>query len=395
MLKKMKHTLALVAVISATASWAQFPQLDIQAVNASLSSHSKQHDGWFAYSIPAAADTPSMCCWNQGEQAVCDLNKQQYGYGSSNRSPNTDFIHVFVQVESGAIQRLLPVGDHCEVKADGVTIDWLTGVDSHDSINWLKDTVTDQQEGDENGALYVLSLHAEKAAAQALHDLATDNQPGYSAQSVFWLGQRQADGFSHLHALYDTLPVGEVRRRINFALSQNHNAEAVELLKTIAQDEQDGEQQADAIFWLSQTDEVADLPAFLIDLMGHTERREVKEKAIFSLSQIDSKEANEALAKLVKDHLDAEVREKALFWLAQNSPKQAELAAMTLLDTRQDRGELDNAVFVLSQLPAEQSAKALLQIVKGNYTRAVKKQALFWLTQSEDEHTLQQLEDLL
>ncbi|WP_223788335.1 HEAT repeat domain-containing protein [Marinicella meishanensis] len=395
MLKKMKHTLALTAVFCSSACWAQFPQLDINRVDASLSAHSQKHDGWLAYSVPAAVDTPSMCCWNQGEQTVCDLNEKQYGYGSSSHSPNTDFIHVFVHMDDGAIKRMLPVGDHCEVKADGLTIDWLTAVDSQDSIDWLTDTVTNQQEGDENGALYVLSLHAGEAAARALYDLAANNQDGYSEQSVFWLGQREQDGFAHLQELYETLPVGEVRRKINFALSQNRTTEAVELLQAIAQDESDGEQQADAIFWLSQTDQVADLPAFLVDLMSHTERREVKEKAIFSLSQINSDEANDELAKLVKDHLDAEVREKALFWLAQNSPQRAEKAALALLNTRQDRGELDNAVFVLSQLPSEQSAKALLQVVKGHYARSVKKQALFWLTQTEDEATLKQLEDLL
>jgi len=225
--------------------------------------------------------------------------------------------------------------------------------------------------------------------------LAADNQRCYSKQAVFWLGQRRQEGFAYLEDRYGTLPVGEVRRKLNFALSQNETVEAVELLQQIAQHDTDDEQQADAIFWLSQTDHVTDLPAFLIDLMSHTERREVKEKAIFSLSQIDTAEANQELANLVKDHHDAEVREKALFWLAQNSPKRAEKAAMALLQSSHSRDEQENAVFVLSQLPAEQAGKALLQIVKGNHTRAVKKKALFWLTQTEDEATLKQLEDLL
>ncbi len=217
----------------------------------------------------------------------------------------------------------------------------------------------------------------------------------YSEQSVFWLGQRQHDGFDYLQKLYEKLPVGKVRRKLNFALSQNHNEEAVELLKDIALDDRDNEQQADAIFWLSQTDDVNDLPAFLIDLMSTSDNHEVKEKAIFSLSQINNDEANQELANLVKDHLDEEVREKALFWLGQNSPEQAKIAAIELLNSGQDQGELEHAVFVLSQLPSKQSAAALLAIVKGDYSRSVKKKAIFWLSQTDDEKTLKALEDLL
>ncbi len=397
MLKPIIKTVGLVAALWSTSTLAQFPQLDSKAVAADLKQYSKnlKQNGWFAYSVPAAADTTSMCCYNKGKQAVCDLNKNQYGYGSSSQSPDTDNIHVFVHFEDGQVNRLMPIGDHCEVKAEGITVDWLTDVTSNDSIGWLKEQIVNSDEDDHHGGLYVLSLHAGKAAATALYDLASKNQGGNAEQAVFWLGQRRQDGFAYLKELYEDLPVGEVRRKINFALSQNHNTDAVDLLKDIAQHDRDGEQQADAIFWLSQTDDVADLPAFLIDLMSTANSDEVKEKAIFSLSQIDNEEANQELAKLVKDHMDAEVREKALFWLAQNSPERAQKAAIELIKTGHNESEMENAVFVLSQLPSDQSADALMKIVQGNYSRQVKKKALFWLAQSDDERVIEQLEDLL
>jgi HEAT repeat protein len=194
--------------------------------------------------------------------------------------------------------------------------------------------------------------------------------------------------------LFADLPAGDVRRHINFALSQHGSEQAVDLLKEIALGDEDAEQQSDAIFWLSQTDHVADLPAFLIDLMGDRQDSEVKEKAVFSLSQIGSEEANEALEQLVKDHLDEEVREQALFWLAQNSPERARPAAMNLLKTSVDRAQQEHAVFVLSQLPGAGSAEALFAVVEGSYPRSVKKQALFWLSQSDDAEVISRLESL-
>ncbi|GJM06211.1 MAG: hypothetical protein DHS20C09_22070 [marine bacterium B5-7] len=395
MIEQIIKLVGFTAAVWSSSPVEHFTQLDIHVVEGNLQQYSMNKDGWFAYSVPAATGTTSMCCFNRGKQSVCDLNKKQHGFGTFSNSPATDNIHVFVEVADGHVSRMIPVGDHCEVEAKGTTVDWLTEVKNQESIEWLQDQVVTSNKGDEAGGLYVLSLHAGKQATKALYDMAAQNAGEYSAQSVFWLGQRQHDGFAYLEQLYQNLPVGEVRRKLNFALSQNHNQAAVDLLKQIAQHDRDDEQQIDAIFWLSQADNVADLADFLIDLMSQSNNEEIKEKVIFSLSQINNDEANQELAKLVNDHKDAKVREKALFWLAQNSPDQAHKAAIELLRTGQNESEQENAVFVLSQLPSAQSAAALFDIVKGNYSRDVKKKALFWLSQSEDKSTLKQLEDLL
>lgn len=400
-MKQLIKTVSLTVFLWTGAAAQPFNKLDTDNISESLNTYlTNADDGWFAYRIPAAKQTHSMCCYNQGEKAACDLLKNQHGYGSSSDSPFTDNINVFVNLQQGKVNQIMPIGDHCEVKAEGITVDWLTNVSERQSIQWLKSQANGNKNGHHNGSMYVLSLHQDKTAADALYDIAklnADQSSGQenSEQAVFWLGQRQRDGFKYLRSLYHDLPVGEVRRKLNFALSQNETTEAVSLLKSIALDDQDNEQQADAIFWLSQTDDVADLPEFLIDMMSTTESNEIKEKAIFSLSQINNKEANHELTQLVKDHKDAEVREKALFWLAQNSPNQAQEAALHLLTIKSQESEQENAVFVLSQLPENQSTAALLKIIKGNYSRNIKKKAIFWLSQSDDNEAISQLEDLL
>jgi HEAT repeat protein len=392
-IKTLINTAFLVGFLSiATAQ--PLADLATQSIADDLNTYLKsKNDGWFAYSIKAAPETHSMCCFNNGEGSACDLNDKQNGYGSSSDSPYTDNIHVFAQIKQGQVKRIMPLGDHCEVEADGITVDWLSEVSAQQSIQWLKQEA--KVHDDQNGSLYVLSLHPHQKAAMALFDLAHDNHHEYSQLAVFWLGQRKHDGFAYLQDLYQELPRGEVRRHINFALSQHQSKPAVSLLKNIAENDQDTEQQADAIFRLSQTESIEDLPSFLRNLMDTTQSEEVKEKAIFSLSQINSDSANLELAQLAKDHQEAAVREKSLFWLAQNSPEAAQQAATELLKTATNESEQENAVFVLSQLPSKQSADALFNIIQGNYPKNIKKKAIFWLSQSDDKNTMDRLAELL
>jgi HEAT repeat protein len=393
----MKTTLGLLTLVATSAAANEsFKHLNVTTSERSLSQHVRQANSseqWFAYSLPAASDTRSMCCYQHSDKSHCDLTTKQYGYGTSSDSPLTEQIHLFVQLKNSQAQRILPVGDHCTVKADGQSVTWLSDVSETESLNWLNDQVRTAGEDDAAGSLYAISLHAGSSARDVLQELATEQHDDYSEQAVFWLGQR-SDGLVALQNLFDALPVGDVRRHINFALSQHGSEQAVEWLKAIALGDRDTEQQSDAIFWLSQTDHVNDLPAFLIDLMSDQQDSEVKEKAVFSLSQIQSDEANQALEQLVKDHLDEEVRDQALFWLAQNSPERARPAAMNLLKTSVNRAQQEHAVFVLSQLPGAESAEALFAVVEGSYPRSVKKQALFWLSQSEDAAVINRLESL-
>ncbi|TDR23871.1 HEAT repeat domain-containing protein [Marinicella litoralis] len=398
----MKKPMIYLLLLATSPVWSNstapvFKNLNVNIVSSQIQPYVNQQSAnqWFAYSVPATENTASMCCFNQGYQAVCDLNKTQHGFGSSSQSPTTENIHVFVHLNQGKVTRIMPVGDYCEVTAKGLTIDWLDGVSGQQSIQWLKDQVVAEQDKNETGGLYALSLHQGKQAAITLFELAEANAGDTSEQAVFWLGQRQQDGFAYLKSLYQDMPVGEIRRKVNFALSQNQHEDAVKLLQQIAQHDQDQEQQLDAIFWLSQADDVADLPAFLLDMLNTSDSANIKEKTIFSLSQINNDEANQLLVQLVKDHKEAEVREKALFWLAQNNPQQAKKAALNLLKAGGTEAEQENAVFVLSQLPAKESAAALFNIVRGNFGINIKKKAIFWLSQSDDADTLEKLAQLL
>ena len=249
-IKRFFQTAFFTALIGSTVSAENYKDLysadlNINPTSENLASYLKtKNEGWFAYTIPAAPKSHSMCCFNQGKQTACDLTSNKGGFWSSDDSPYTSNIHVFVDIQKGQVNQIMPVGDHCEVKGNGIMIDWFMNINQKQSIQWLKEQAV---ENGRNDSLYVLSLHYDQAAADALFDLANKNADDYSEDAVFWLGQRDFDGFDRLKSLYQNLPKGQVRRKINFALSQNQQSEATDLLKSIAQHDEDSEQQADAI----------------------------------------------------------------------------------------------------------------------------------------------------
>ncbi len=78
-----------------------------------------------------------------------------------------------------------------------------------------------------------------------------------------------------------------------------------------------------AVFWLGQ---LAEEPATagLKDLVGESDvDREVREQAVFALSQRPNKEGVPALIQIVRTNRDPDIRKKALFWLAQSQDPRA------------------------------------------------------------------------
>jgi HEAT repeat protein len=55
----------------------------------------------------------------------------------------------------------------------------------------------------------------------------------------------------------------------------------------------------------------------------------------------------------------------------------------------------EQAVFALSQLKEGEADAALIALVRGNYPREVKQQALFWLGQSGSDEAIRFLDDVL
>jgi hypothetical protein len=78
-----------------------------------------------------------------------------------------------------------------------------------------------------------------------------------------------------------------------------------------------------AVFWVGQAAEEAATRGLDEIVTGDTVDREVREAAVFALSQRPREEGVPALIRIVRTHRDPEIRRKALFWLGQSEDPRA------------------------------------------------------------------------
>lgn len=96
-----------------------------------------------------------------------------------------------------------------------------------------------------------------------------------------------------------------------------------ELLRIARDEDRPRSTRKQAVFWLGQAAE-GPATAGLTELVGEAAQdREVRESAIFALSQRPKDEGIPALINVVRSNRDPELRKKALFWLGQSGDPRA------------------------------------------------------------------------
>src|SRR5690606_5393205 len=95
----------------------------------------------------------------------------------------------------------------------------------------------------------------------------------------------------------------------------------------------------------------------LVDLVRNDPDREVREQAIFWLSQVDGARAVDALEEILRTSRDETLQEKAVFALSQHrSPRSAELLRAYAMRTDVDEDLRAQAIFWLGQSGGQHSS---------------------------------------
>jgi HEAT repeat protein len=165
-------------------------------------------------------------------------------------------------------------------------------------------------------------------------------------------------------------------------------------LRDIAGDrDRDPEIRENAIFWLGQQDD--DNFTFLRDLYEDADNRDMKEKIIFSISQQDGKEQADFLLLIMRDEdEDTELRKNALFWLGQTGHLNlSDLKGMYA--TLDDREMREQAIFVISQHGGSEAVDLLMEIVRQEKDPELKSNVIFWLGQIDDDRAADLLEEII
>jgi hypothetical protein len=301
--------------------------------------------GWLGYEVRTARPQ-EMCCfesWNDGARpdhgGGCRIEEHgsfsMRGAGEGLPTMDEETAVILLRAEEGRIGRVRVLSRGCGIDAGGRTLTWVDEVAPADSLRVLSSLVTGpegERDKRSESALMAIAVHEGPAADDVLERFLGPAQPvRIRKQTAFWMG--------------------------NMRSRRGYEA--------------------------------------LVRLLAADPSGEVREHAVFALTQSDVPEAVDAIIRVAQHDASAHVRGQALFWLGQKAGQKAVSAITRALDEDPETEVKKKAVFALSQLPREEGVPKLIQVAKTNRNPEVRKQAMFWLGQSGDARALAFFQDVL
>lgn len=235
-----------------------------------------------------------------------------------------------------------------------------------------------------------------ETAAILLDAVRTDPDREVREQAVFWLSQ--VPGEATVTALDSVLRASNdpaVQERAIHAISQHRSARGAAILRDFAERQNAPQHlREQAIFWLGQrrSEENAQ---FLRGLYARLESDDLKEKVIFSVSQMGGPENQRWMMDIaLNQNENIELRKKALFWAGQG--RRVDIADLVrLYDSMRDRDMREQLIFVYSQRREPAALDKLFAIGRSDPDRELRKKAIFWIGQSRDPRAAQFLQELI
>lgn len=134
--------------------------------------------------------------------------------------------------------------------------------------------------------------------------------------------------------------------------------------------------------------------AFLMRVVATADARPAKD-AIFPALIAEGPAPDAELLAVAKDgDRPRDLRSSATFWLSQSAGDRAAAGLRELLDDP-DREVREHAVFALSQRPDDESVPALIRLARTHQDPNVRRRAVFWLGQKRDPRALAYFEEVL
>jgi HEAT repeat protein len=212
---------------------------------------------------------------------------------------------------------------------------WLSQVNSPESVTILESILSSEQDAAlHEQALFAISQKTDERSRRILREFARSSSatPDMRAHAIFWLSQNGSpENAAFLREMWDTNSDPEVRESILFAMSQMKEDGNTAWLMSVALDtSEDTNVRNQALFAASQRSDVR-----VADLVGVYDRapdRELKEQALFILSQSKDPAAFEKILDVVRNETNADLRQNAIFWLGQSGDPRAEQVLLEILD---------------------------------------------------------------
>jgi TolA-binding protein len=174
-----------------------------------------------------------------------------------------------------------------------------------------------------------------------------------------------------------------LRRKAVFLVSQKRSDETSRILLDAVRNDPDREVREQAVFWLSQVpgdETVAALDSILQDPKTDPE---IQEKAIFALSQHRSARAAQILCTYSgRRDRPVELRDKSIFWLGQRRTPENQQCLRDLYKNLESDELKEKVIFSLSQMGGADNYRWLMDIALNQKENIeLRKKALFWAGQ--------------
>ena len=245
-------------------------------------------------------------------------------------------------------------------------------------------------------AVFLVSQKRSAETEGILLDIARRDPDGeVRQQAVFWMGQLNSErSTAMLDSILRSAEDPELREKAVFALSQQSSERAAGILRGVAEDTSfTMEVREKAVFWLGQR-RSTESAQFLRGLFDRTRSNELREKILFSLSQMHGVGSDKWLLEIAGDEKHAiDVRKQAVFSASQARAPIPEMAA--LYDRVTNRQVKEQIIFALTQYRETAAVDKLISIAKSDEDTELRKKAIFWLGQSRDPRAQQLLLDII
>lgn len=184
----------------------------------------------------------------------------------------------------------------------------------------------------------------------------------------------------------------ELQEQVVFAIyNQGGKTSSEKLYKIVMNKKRPLEIREKALFWLGQTESYS--VKKMLKMFNTLEEEELKEKAIFGISQHEGKEAQDALLKIALDKsINQNYREKAIFWISQTNDRTVMPYLKTLLEKVEHTELREKVIFSLSQSGSKEANELLTKIAFDKKEQMdVREKAIFWLGQNGDVNNLKRI----
>lgn len=139
----------------------------------------------------------------------------------------------------------------------------------------------------------------------------------------------------------------------------------------------------------------AEASVFLLNVAATADAKPAKDAIFPATIAAGVQDPWRALLAIAKDEdRPRDVRQSALFWISQAASDAATAGLQELVED-DDRRVRESAVFALSQRPADESVPALIRLARTHRDPSVRRNAVFWLGQSKDARALGYFEEVL